>query len=166
MGNWLGIESRTSCLVRLIPTTTLLRMTIYVPSKVFNLIPFSWNFCLQTPFKAVWAVLNMNLFKDILRENKALTGKILVFWTGSCLIAGGYLSEVVAHGSLTVLCRLRMFPAKGQCPLRHYQNNHYFLDITSPVSSQHMFLLIPQWTFSFLLFQDPEKGDRTGMTFK
>ena len=37
----------------------------------------------------------MNLFKDILRENKALTGKILVFWTGSCLIAGGYLSEVV-----------------------------------------------------------------------
>ena len=86
----------------------------------------------------------MNLFKDISRENKALTGKILVFWTGSCLIAGGYLSEVVAHGSLTVLCRLRMFPAKGQCPLRHYQNNHYFLDITSPVSSQHMFLLIPQ----------------------
>ena len=80
----------------------------------------------------------MNLFKDILQGNKALTGKILVFWTGSCL------SEVVAHESLTVLCRLRMFPAKGQCPLRHYQNNHYFLDITSPVSSQHMFLLIPQ----------------------
>ena len=41
MGNWLGIEPRTSCLVRLIPTTTLLRMTIYVPRKVFNLIPFS-----------------------------------------------------------------------------------------------------------------------------
>ena len=80
----------------------------------------------------------MNLFKDILRGNKALTGKILVSWTGGCL------SEVVVHESLTVLCRLRMFPAEGQCPLRQYQNNHYFLDITSPVSSQHMFLLIPQ----------------------
>ena len=41
MGNWFGIEPRTSCLVRLIPTTTLLRMTIYIPRKVFNLIPFS-----------------------------------------------------------------------------------------------------------------------------
>ena len=44
MDNWLGIEPRTSCLVRLIPTTTLLRMTIYIPKKVFNLMPFSWNF--------------------------------------------------------------------------------------------------------------------------
>ena len=61
----------------------------------------------------------MNLFKDILQENKALTGKLLVSWTGGCL------SEVVAHGSLNVLCRLRMFPAEGQCPLRHYHNNHF-----------------------------------------
>ena len=41
MGNWLGIEPRTRCLVQLTPTTTLLRMTIYVPRKVFSLIPFS-----------------------------------------------------------------------------------------------------------------------------
>ena len=91
MGNWFGIEPRTSCLVWLIPTTTLLRMTIYIPKKVFNLMPFSWNFCLQTLFKADWAVLNTNLFKDILRGNKALTGEILVFWTGSCLL------QVVAY---------------------------------------------------------------------